>query len=159
MSECPCDLEKMVDPHCCAAGMCVREDETMSASTGLPIHYWSMASAIEQIERCEFECEGGPIKNNDAWLWLASAAKIGPEFWPGQGAWFEVVAEAASRTLAQWVHFYIVGAHMSSDSERRFWTYDLSYDPPAPYHYGTVHFQRVAGDKLRLEKPARLTAD
>lgn len=23
--ECPCDLDRSVDPHCCAAGMCVRE--------------------------------------------------------------------------------------------------------------------------------------
>lgn len=23
--ECPCDRDKAIDPHCCAAGMCVRE--------------------------------------------------------------------------------------------------------------------------------------
>jgi hypothetical protein len=27
MTECPCDLEKVVDPHCCAAGMCAREED------------------------------------------------------------------------------------------------------------------------------------
>jgi hypothetical protein len=27
MTECLCDLEKVVDPHCCAAGMCTREKE------------------------------------------------------------------------------------------------------------------------------------
>ncbi len=25
--ECPCDHDKTVDPLCCAAGMCAREDE------------------------------------------------------------------------------------------------------------------------------------
>ena len=25
--DCPCDLERRLDPHCCAAGMCAREDE------------------------------------------------------------------------------------------------------------------------------------
>jgi hypothetical protein len=27
MPDCPCDREKRVDPLCCAAGMCAREDE------------------------------------------------------------------------------------------------------------------------------------
>jgi len=55
--------------------------------------------------------------------------------------------------LDQWVHFYIVGCSMQSDTERRYWTYSLSYDPPQPYHYGKTHFTNVRGDKLRLEKP------
>lgn len=29
MAECPCDREKHVDPLCCAAGMCAREEEEM----------------------------------------------------------------------------------------------------------------------------------
>lgn len=28
-AQCPCDREKHIDPWCCAAGMCVREDEEM----------------------------------------------------------------------------------------------------------------------------------
>lgn len=27
MTDCPCDREKLVDPICCAAGMCAREEE------------------------------------------------------------------------------------------------------------------------------------
>ncbi|MBA8904853.1 hypothetical protein [Aminobacter ciceronei] len=122
-----------------------------------PVKHWSMATAIEQVEKCAFECEGGPLANNDAWRWLVGAAKIGPEFWPGQGVFFEITAEASGKTLKQWVHFYIVGCHMDSDTDRRYWTYDLSYDPPAPWHYGTVHVQRIRGDRLRLEKPGSLT--
>jgi hypothetical protein len=122
-----------------------------------PLKHWTMASAIEQIAKCGFECEGGPLTNNDAWRWLTGAAKIGPDFWPGQGVWFEVTAEAAGKTLTQWVHFYVVGCHMDSDSERRFWTYDLSYDPPAPYHCGAIHFQRIRGEKLRIFNPASKT--
>lgn len=120
----------------------------------LPVKHWTMKSAIEQIQKCAFECEGGSIENNDAWIWLVNAAKVGPEFWPGQGVYFEVEAEAAGKTLTQWVHFYIVGCQMDSDTEKRFFTYNLSYDPPQPWHYGMTHFVRIRGDKLRLDKPA-----
>jgi hypothetical protein len=115
--------------------------------------HWSMATALEQISGCDFQCEGGPLSNNAGWQWLVAAAKVGPQFWPGQGVWFQVDAEAAGVKLSQWVHFYIVGCAMSSDTEKRLWTYSLSYDPPAPYHYGKVHFTAVAADKLRLINP------
>ena len=115
--------------------------------------HWSIKTAIEQIESCDFECVGGPLSNNAAWQWLKAASKVGPEFWPGQGVWFEITAEAAGKKLTQWVHFYIVGCTMESGSEDRFWTYSLSWDPPSPYHYGVTHFTRIDGSLLRLEKP------
>lgn len=118
-----------------------------------PVKHWSMASALRQIESCAFACKGGPLANNDAWRWLIAAAKAGPEYWPGQGVWFEIEAEAAGKKLRQWVHFYIVACRMESDTERRYWTYSLSYDPPAPYHYGTTHFTGIRGNRLRLSKP------
>lgn len=119
-----------------------------------PIKHWSMKSALEQVEKCDFECVGGPLRNNDAWRWLIAAAKVGPEFWPGQGVFFEIVAEAAGRKLTQWAHFYIVGCDMQSGNDARYWVYSLSYDPPAPYHYGSTHFTGIRGEKLRLEKPS-----
>lgn len=124
----------------------------MSGANG---KHWNAATAIEQIEKCGFECEGGPLANNVAYRWLRKALlEVGPKFLPGQGVWFEVDATTNGVTLSQWVHFYIVGVSMSSDTERRLWTYSLSYDPPAPWHYGTVHFVGVAESKLRLERPA-----
>ncbi len=116
--------------------------------------HWSMETAIQQILSCDFSCEAGPLNKNIAWDWLVKASRVGPEFWPSQGVWFEVMAEAAGKKLSQWVHFYIVGCTMLSDTERRYWVYDLSYDPPAPWHYGTVHFKGIDGSKLRLEKPS-----
>lgn len=127
-------------------------------SDKLPVKYWSMKSAIEQIQKRPYECEAGNLENNDAWRWLVQAAKIGPEFWPGQGVYFQVEAEAAGEKLTQWVHFYIVGCRMDSGTEDRFWTYSLSYDPPQPWHYGTVHFQNIRGEKLHLEKPIEVVA-
>lgn len=116
--------------------------------------HWNVATAIEQIEKCGFECEGGPLANNVAYQWLRKALlEVGPKFLPGQGVWFEVTATAGDVALSQWVHFYIVGVAMSSDTERRLWTYSLSYDPPAPWHYGKVHFTGVAESKLRLDRP------
>lgn len=118
-----------------------------------PDKHWSIETALDQIRKCDFECEGGPLANNVAWQWLEAAAKVGPEFWPGQGVWFLIDAHAAGKVLTQWVHFYIVGCSMSSDTERRLWLYDLSYDPPGPWHYGTVHFRGISGKKLSLVKP------
>ncbi|MCB4863190.1 hypothetical protein K7W03_26820 [Sphingobium sp. PNB] len=115
--------------------------------------HWSIKTALEQITKCDFVCEAGPLAHNQAWAWLEAAAKVGPEFWPGQGVWFEVEAEVAGVKLKQAAHFYIVACAMESDIERRYWTYSLSADPPAPYHYGNVHFRGVRGDKLMLENP------
>lgn len=114
--------------------------------------HWSIETALKQISSCNFQCEAGPLSKNEAWDWLERAAKIGPEFWPGQGVWFEVVAEAAGVSMKQKIHFFIVGCSMKSDTERRYWVYDLSYDPPAPWHYGTVHFTDIPGSKLSLTK-------
>lgn len=121
-----------------------------------PANFWSLKSAVEQIEKCGFtqECEGGALAMNDAFIWLKAAAKVGPEFLPGQGVYFEVEAEASGVKLRQWMFFYVVGCAMDSGTDDRFWTYSLSYDPPAPYYYGTVHFRGVRADKLRLTNPA-----
>ena len=116
--------------------------------------HWSMDTALEQIRKCAFECEGGPLANNVAWQWLEGAAKVGPLFWPGQGVWYLVPAKSVTgKDLSAYEHFYIVGCEMSSDNERRLWTYILSQDPPAPYHYGTFHFRNVPENDLRLENP------
>lgn len=118
----------------------------------------SIKTAIAQVEKCSFECEAGPLAMNVGWQWLVAAAKVGPEFMPGQGVWFEIEAVAAGCKLKKWVHFYVVGCTMTSDTERRLWTYSLSYDPPAPWHTGTVHFSKVSADKLRLFKPEDVVA-
>lgn len=113
--------------------------------------HWSMKTALEQITRCGFECEGGPLESNVAWKWLTAAAKVGPEFLPGQGVFYEVEAEAGGVHLSKWVHYYVVGCAMDSGTDDRYWVYHLSNDPPAPYHYGTVQHRSVRADKLRLE--------
>jgi hypothetical protein len=117
--------------------------------------HWNVETAFAQIEKCDFECEGGPLTNNVAYRWLKKAiTEIGPKFLPGQGVYFEVTADAGGVHLSRWAHFYVVGVQMGSDTERRLWTYSLSYDPPAPWHYGTVHFTRISEDKLRLNDPS-----
>ena len=114
---------------------------------------YSVAEAIAQVDACDFQCDAGSIADNAGWQWIKAATKVGPEFWPGQTVWFEIEAEAAGKKLTQWVSFFIVGCSMNADTERRFWCYDLSYDPPAPWHTGTIHFKNVSGSRLRLEKP------
>lgn len=106
-------------------------------------------AAIEQIEKCGFECEGGPLANNAGWRWLKNSLAGGPLYALGQAVMFNVEAEAAGVKISQPVKFCIVGIGMSSDSERRTWTYSLSTDPPAAYHYGSgVQFVGVDERKL-----------
>lgn len=31
---------------------------------------WTYETALDQLERCDFECEGGPLENNAAFIWL-----------------------------------------------------------------------------------------
>lgn len=119
--------------------------------------HWSIKTAIEQVTKCDFECQGGPLSNNEGWIWLVDAAKVGPEFWPGQGVWFEIAAEVAGQTITKMAHFYIVGCWMDSTTDARVWKYSLSNDPPAPYHYGTVQFKGVPASKLHLTDSASLT--
>lgn len=120
--------------------------------------HWSIETALEQIRACEFECIAGPLANNEAWRWLEDAAKVGPAFWPGQGVWYQVSAVVQGVELKAWKHFYIVGCTMTSDTERRLWVYNLSYDPPAPWHGGTTHFTGVSADKLSLADPTPVPA-
>ena len=120
--------------------------------------HWSIETALKQIRKCDFECEAGPLANNVAWRWLEAVAEDGPTFWPGQGVWYQIDAEGAGKTLTQWVLFYIVGCHMGADNERRLWTYDLSYDPIAPWHNGAVHFRNVDAKKLALVQPEQEAA-
>lgn len=37
---------------------------------------WTFNTAIEQIEYCGFECEGGPLTGNSAWQWLKAQVHI-----------------------------------------------------------------------------------
>jgi hypothetical protein len=120
----------------------------------MELHPQTVKDAVAQIEKCNFECEAGPMANNVGWQWVKACLEVGPEFWPGQSVWFLIDAKAAGKTLTQWVRFFIVGCHMNADTERRYWTYDLSYDPPAPWHYGETHFRGIRGDKLFIEKPS-----
>jgi hypothetical protein len=114
---------------------------------------WNMQTALDQIQSCGFECEGGPLSNNVAWRWLVDAAANGPEFYPGQRVWYEVKTTVAGVPLSGWSEFTVVGCQMDSDTERTIFHYDLSNDPPGPWHYGKISFPRVAANLLRVSKP------
>lgn len=110
----------------------------MSAET------YTIKTALEQIEKCDFECEGGPLANNTGWRWLKEHLTRGPKFHLGQWVYMDVTADANGVKLRQWVNLCVVGISMSSDTERRTWKYHLSSDPPSAYHYGAgVQFQAV----------------
>ena len=116
---------------------------------------WTLTTALEQIDKCGFECEGGPLSNNVAYRWLKEAAQNGPKFLPGQQVWFEIDATAAGKRLAQLVCFTVVGCTMSSDTDGRTWAYSLSYDPPSAWHYGKTHFTGIDERRLLAAPPEK----
>lgn len=115
--------------------------------------HWSIATALKQIGSIDFTCEAGPLSMNAAWIWLNKAAAIGPKFWPGQGVYYDekFVAASGSETIVR-NHFYIIGCHMGSDTEKRLWTYTISNDPPSPYHYGKASYTEIKESALFLEQ-------
>ena len=117
-----------------------------------PKNHWSLKGCISQLEACKFECVGGALENNDAFTWLKELSKrTRLEFLPGQGVFFDVEAEVNGVKLSKRSHFYIVGCRLTSDTEKIYCVYDLSNDPPGPYHYGEVQYRNVPADKLHLE--------
>lgn len=120
--------------------------------------YFDRDTALQQIRSCGFACEAGPIEMNVAFSWLCDALARGPKFLPGQGVLAKVKASAAGLSLEQERHFYVVGVVMDSDTDRRFWKYSLSYDPPQPYHYGTTHLTNVREEDIRIPTLEELQA-
>lgn len=119
-----------------------------------PAALWDAQSAVAQIDKCDFECDGGPLANNVAYRWLKERLAEGPRFMPGQRVWFEVTAEANGIKLAQWTSLWVCGVSMDSTSERRIWVYSLTHDRPDAYHYGKVLFSSIREERLLLERPA-----
>lgn len=111
----------------------------------------SIKEAVDQIDSCSFECEGGPLEKNVAWEWIKAALKVGPEYWPGQQVYYQEEAKTPTgEVLKAWKAFYIVGMYLDSSATERFWLYSLSDDPPQPYHYGKTKYRSVKASDLRL---------
>lgn len=111
---------------------------------------WDMYTAVEQIDWCKFENEAGPLANNVAWRWLKDRIDNGPRFAMGQVVEMDVGGEIGGVHISQVCKFTIVGIHMGSDDARLTYAYDLSDDPPFPWHYGKTNFPAVDEKKLRL---------
>lgn len=117
---------------------------------------YTIATAFAQVEKCDFECEGGPLTNNAGWRWLKERVLGGPKFHMGEWVMFTVEAEVSGVKIAQAAKLCIVAIYMSSDTERRTWTYALSADPPDAYHHGSgVQFNGVSESKLSHLDPAQ----
>ena len=109
----------------------------------------STKAALDQIDKCGFECEGGALANNVGYRWIKAHLLGGPLYCLGQWVTYEVQGEVSGVKIAQQVKLCIVGICMSSSSERRTWTYSLSTDPPQAYHYGSGgQFSGVNEDKI-----------
>ncbi len=118
---------------------------------------WTLKTIVEQLEKCDFQCEAGPLKNNTAFMFLKDMTKVCPNLFPGQGVWKKVSATIDGKTLEGFNHYYIVECHRESDTERAFWVYSLSNDPCQPYHYGTINLRDVPEQDILLENPEQET--
>jgi len=114
---------------------------------------WDNYSAIDQITKCHFECEGGPLANNVAWRWLKERIDDGPRYAMGQVVEMDVGGTINGVHISQVCLFTVVGIRMQSDARRRTYVYDLSDDPPYPWHYGRTNFPSVDEQKLRCPTP------
>lgn len=114
---------------------------------------WAVKTAIEQIEKCAFECQGGPLENNDAWRWLKATLEAGPTLMPGQSVWYEVKAEALGVTMSKWTRFYVLSVRASSSSERREWEYDLITQLPEAYFTGGHVVKNAKLCDIKLSNP------
>ena len=124
--------------------------DTLNARGG-----WTIETAIQQIEKCSFECEGGPLAHNDAWRWLKTYLGSGPALLLGQPVWYEVSAEALGVKMTQWVQFYVAAIRASSDSERRTWEYDITTQMPSAYYAGGHVVKNVAMKNIRFSDPTK----
>lgn len=111
---------------------------------------WDNHSALDQIAGCHFECEAGPLANNVAWRWLKDRLENGPKYAMGQPVEMDVGGVIGGVHIHEICRFTIVGIHMDSSTDGLTWKYDLSDDPPAPWHYGKTNFPAVDEKKLRL---------
>lgn len=76
-----------------------------------------------------------------------------PKFYLGQKVYFNVKATAPGKTFSEYVNFTIVGIYMTSNNNDITYEYALSNDPPGPYHYGMVHYNKVRETDIFEEKP------
>lgn len=114
----------------------------------------TVPAAFDQLEKCGYECQGGPLESNIAYRYLRDhLMSEGPDFLPGQRVWYFVEAEAHGIKMGLWAEFRIAALTVDSTSERRIWKYWLSNDMPGAYHYGSITFQGVSADKLRTSPP------
>jgi hypothetical protein len=66
-----------------------------------------------------------------------------PKFHIGQRVIYNVTATVAGIQLSKKSEFTIVAVYMSSSTTDRTYTYDLSNDPPGPYHCGGTTFKQT----------------
>ncbi len=119
-----------------------------------PVKSWTIPTAIAQITKCDFECEGGPLANNDAWRWIVAMAEKGPEFWPGQSVWYEVKTEALGQQFSKWVRFSVYNVYATSDSARRYWEYSITDALPDAYYSGGKNvIHKLQAKQLRAQEP------
>jgi hypothetical protein len=120
---------------------------------------YTVQTAIEQIEKCSFQCEGGPLENNTGYRWLKEQILTGPTYRLGQWVYFLVEGEVNKIKLSQWTRLCVVAVVLGSDDRGSTWHYSLSADPPSAYHYGSGHqFTNISQEKIWPRNPAESDA-
>jgi hypothetical protein len=113
---------------------------------------YTYKTAIEQLKKCAFECEGGPLENNTAFQFLSTGPI--PEYLVGQAVYvqFEYESAVLKKTTKQWERMTIVGCLRESSDTEVYYDYFVSNDPCQPYYSGG-HVIKVKAKNICLEKP------
>ena len=119
---------------------------------------YTLQEAIAKVEKCDFECEAGPLQNNVGFRRIKQLAENGPKFIPGQIVEFEVKAEAHGEKFSKWVSATVTSCIMGEAADKIVWDYEVQRQPPAPYFRGTEpikikeHELRAVAAALALAK-------
>jgi len=113
---------------------------------------YNYQTALDQLLKCNFECEAGSLKNNAAFLFLQQQRDV-LKFLPGQTVYVEIEYKSPvnGKTMKKWEPATIVGCTRDSGTDNVYYDYLVSQDPCQPWHYGSGSF-RVKERDMRLSK-------
>ena len=110
--------------------------------------------AIEQLIKCQFTCDGGPLSENVGFNDIKDHAERLPAHAIGDIVWFKVTATANGVSLDQAVELYICGINAVSHCQTNLeFSYDLSVGHLQSSTPIAVAFKGVNALSISVDKP------
>lgn len=120
----------------------------------------SLKEIIEQLDSCAYQCEGGPLHLNTAFIRLQEIAEKGPEHLIGDRVWFHVKATANGVELSQWIPVYVHGIGVQIQCHPNLeYTYNLGVKAPHASTTNEAQFTAIRAGSLSRVEPNRILPD